>query len=257
MSLLTTKTAFWRINMFRLLKVLPLALAIVALGLFAASCNSGGNALVRVVNAIPDAPAALDVTVNGTKDFPGVQFDTVYPTQKPAGPAQYTSVVSGSVTVEAFDTGTTSDPVVNSTNATLGASTQYTMLLAGFLNSSPSAYVIPDNNTVPTTGNVNIRIINGSAVSGSNGVDIYICQTGLQPPANPSVSALSMGASSGYLPWTFEPSYSFDVYFHGNLGSHFTFSQDFVTGEIMTLVIVDEPNGGAISDIPIVLVDLD
>jgi hypothetical protein len=247
--------------MFRLLKALPLALAIVAivaLGLFAASCNSSGNALVRVVNAIPDAPANLDVDINGTKDFPNVQFDNVYPTQKPSGPAQYTSVVSGSDSIEAFDTGTTT-VVVNSTTATLGASTQYTMLLGGFLNSSPSAYVITDNNTVPTTGNVNIRIINGSAISGSNGIDVYIYQTGLQPPANPSVTGLSLGASSGYLPFTFESSFSFDVYFHGNGFKQFTFTPNtgFVTGEIMTLVIVDQPNGGAISDIPLVLVDLD
>jgi len=245
--------------MSRLLKALPLALAIVALSVIAASCGSGGNALVRVVNAIPGAQANLDVDVNGTKDFPNVAFDQVYPTPPGGGPATYTPVPSGSDTIEAFYTGTTSNPVVKSTTATLSASTQYTMVLGGFVNSSPSAYLITDNNTVPTTGNVNLRIINASAVSGSNGIDVYIAQSGLPFPGTPQVSGLPLGSSSGYLPMTFETSYSFEVFFHGNGNPVFTFTptSGFVTGEIMTLVIVDNAQGVEMSDIPYMLVDLD
>jgi hypothetical protein len=248
-------------NMFRLLKALPLALAIVAivaLGVFAASCGNSGNAEVRVVNAIPDAPAALDIDVNGDKDFPNIQFGNVYPTPSPSGPATYTSVVSGSVTIEGYDTGTTTVAVAPTT-ANLSASTEYTMLLGGFFNSSPSAFVITDNNTVPVTGNVNLRIINGSAISGSNGIDVCIAQNGLPFPSPCQVSGLSLGASSSYLPMTFESSYSFEVFFHGNGNPQFTYTPPtgLVTGEIMTLVIVDEQNGQEMSDFPIVLVDVD
>ncbi|MGD0508576.1 MAG: DUF4397 domain-containing protein [Terriglobales bacterium] len=243
--------------MFRWLKALLVTLTLAALSLFATSCGSGGNAQVRVVNAIPDNNESLDVDINGTKDFTSVLFDTVNPTPLSAGPAQYATVPPGSDTIEAFTAGQTSDPVVNAASARLSASTQYTVLLGGFPGSSPQAYVIPDNNTATATGKVNVRIIDGSAVAGSNGIDVYIYQTGLGPPPTPQVSGLALGRSSAYLPMTFESSYAFEVFSHGNGSPQFTFFETFVAGEIMTLVIVDTPNGQAMSDIPIVLTDLE
>jgi hypothetical protein len=118
--------------------------------------------------------------------------------------------------------------------------------------------VCPDLALVATaTGKVNVRIIDGSAVAGSNGIDVYIYQTGLGPPPTPQVSGLALGRSSAYLPMTFESSYAFEVFSHGNGSPQFTFFETFVAGEIMTLVIVDTPNGQAMSDIPIVLTDLE
>ena len=179
--------------MFRLLKALPLTLAIAALSIVAISCGSSGQARVRVVNAIPDASANLDININGTKDFTNVAFDSVYPTQ--TTPASYVSVPSGSDTIEAFNTGTTTSPVVNSTTASLSGSTQYTVLLGNYLNKSPQAYLITDNNTAPTTGNVEIRVIDGSALANaeSTGIDVYIYQTGLQPPGTPQIYDLPLG----------------------------------------------------------------
>ena len=52
--------------MFRLLKALPLTLALVALSLFDVSCSSSSQSQVRVVHAISDGPA-LDVEINTTK----------------------------------------------------------------------------------------------------------------------------------------------------------------------------------------------
>jgi hypothetical protein len=263
MFLLTTKTAFWRIDMFRLLKALPVVLgivAIVALGVFAASCGSGGNALVRVVNAIPDNSESLDVDVNGTKDFPSVAFDTVYPT--PTTPASYTPVPSGSVSIEAFIAGQTTNPIVAPTTTSLSASTQYTVLLGGFPGSSPSAYLLPDNNTVPTTGNVNIRVIDGSAVAGSNGIDVVIYQTGTNPPpvSQAQVVGLPLGQASSYLSLTYESNYSIQVYQHGNGNPLFNFGfaqgGSSSAGPVTTLVILDNPAGTAIYPTPIVLSDL-
>jgi Domain of unknown function (DUF4397) len=241
--------------MFRLLKILPLLLAFIALSIFS-SCGSSHGAQVRVVNAIPDAAANLDININGTKDFPNVAFDTVYPTQ--TTPASYVSVPSGSVTIEAFNTGTTSNPVVNSTTASLSGSTQYTLLLAGFLNNSPQAFPITDNNTAPSTGDVKIRIIDGSAVFGANGIDVAIYQTGLTPPSSPQIMGLSLGQASDYQSLTFESSYTIEVFRHGNGTGLFTFTPPtgFVTGEIMTMVIVDAPGGGTYSPTPLVMTDL-
>src|SRR5450759_1519197 len=91
-------------NMFRLLKALPLTLALATLSLFAASCGSSNQSQIRVVHAIPDGPA-LDVDVNGTKiTTAALAFVGLQPT-----PPAYTKVPSGSVTIQAFDTNTTTN----------------------------------------------------------------------------------------------------------------------------------------------------
>ena len=59
--------------MLRLLKALPLALALTSLCFFAVSCGSTSQSQVRVVHAISDAPA-LDVDVNTTKVFTNITF---------------------------------------------------------------------------------------------------------------------------------------------------------------------------------------
>jgi hypothetical protein len=254
-------------NMFRSLKALPIALAlaaVVALGLVAASCGNGGNAMVRVVNAIPDngsnGGTAVDVDVNGTKDFSNVAFPQASPNQPPPGPAHYTSVPSGSVTFQAYDAGTTTPPIFGEgVTGNLSGSTQYTALLGGYLAGS-TVYIIPDNNTVPKTGYLNLRVIDGSAVAGLNGLDLYIYQTGQNPPATATVSGLALGSSSGYLSLPFETLYSIDVYFHNNQNKLFTIpltsGGSASSGSITTVVIVDQAGGNAISNIPTVMYDL-
>jgi Domain of unknown function (DUF4397) len=247
--------------MFRLLKALPLTLAVAALSIIAIGCGSGSSAKVRVVNAIPDASANLDININGTKDFTNVQFDAVYPTQ--TTPASYVSVPSGSDTIEAFNTGTTSSPVVAPTTASLSGSTQYTVLLGNYLNKSPQAYLMTDNNTVPTTGNVEIRVINGSALANaeSTGIDVFIYQTGLQPPGTPQISALPLGSASSYQSLTWESSYHIDVYITNIPAKQLSFDlpqggSSGTAGQITTLVIMDNPGGASIDPFPLVMVDL-
>src|SRR5260370_23572205 len=114
-------------TMFRLMKALPLTLALAALSIFATGCGSSSQSQVRVIHAISDGPA-LDINVNTTKVFTNLAFSGVQPP-----PPAYTKVSSGSDTLEAFDTGTTT-PVINSTSVSLSGSSQYTVLLTRFLN---------------------------------------------------------------------------------------------------------------------------
>src|SRR5260370_6200984 len=116
-------------NMFRLLKALPLTLALAALSLFATSCGSSSQSQIRVVHAISDGPA-LDINVNTTKVFTNIAFGGVQPI-----PPAYTKVASGSDTLQAVDTGTTTVVIAN-TSASLSGSSQYTVVLTGFLNGS-------------------------------------------------------------------------------------------------------------------------
>ncbi len=253
--------------MFRLLKALPLILAIVALSIITASCGSN-QAQVRIVNAIPDASAYLDVYVNGTKIAPNLGFPDVYPT--PTTPVSYAQVPSGSDTITSYATGTTTTTISNDPSAKLNASDQYTVLLAGFLQNGPQTYVFQDNNTAPNqnTGqnNVEFRIINGSAYTPTGGFDVCIYQTDLtSQSATPQITGLLIGQSSSYLSLTYEPSYTVLAVAHsGNNNCNGTpyvnrsYGQNNAAGgDITTLVIVD--NGGnnqGVSATPIVMTDL-
>jgi hypothetical protein len=248
--------------MLRLLKVLPVVLVLITFSIFNASCGSSGNAHVRVVNAIDATnPPTLDIEINGSKDFTAVAFDTVNPS--PTTPASYVSTPSGSVTIQAFDTGTTTNPIFGSgVTGSLSGSTEYTLLLGGFLSTSPNAYLISDNNTVPTSGNLEVRIINGSALSAaSGGISASIYQAGHAPPS-PQVTGLGLGQGSGYevLPFEQGQEYFVDVFLSGNPTRLFTFGftpgGSSTAGSITTLVIVDTPGGGSIDPTPIYLQDL-
>ena len=229
--------------MFRLLKALPLTLALAALSIFATSCGSSSQSQVRVVHAIPNGPA-LDVNINATKVFTNIAFGGVQPT-----PPAYTKAASGSVTIQAYDTGTTTNPIfgTNGVTASLSSTSQYTIILAGFLNSTgnaPAALQITDNNTAPTSGNVEFRIIDASPSSPGT-VDVYIVPPGanINQVNPPTIQGLTYQQASTYQSMA-AATYSVIV---TTSGSKIPFiSQDYtlVAGQIRTLVLVDNVGGG-------------
>lgn len=243
--------------MSRLLHVLPLTLAITALSFFATSCGSSSQSQIRVVHAISDGPA-LDITVNTTKAFTNVAFGNVQPT-----PPAYTKVASGSDSLEALDTGTTT-PLINSTTASLSGSSQYTVLLTGFQNgtgvNAPTFYTIRDNNAAPASGNVEIRVIDGSANTPQGGFDIYIVPPGTDISGlTPQVSGLLIGQASGYQALNISGNgYEVIVTPNGTQSPYINQNYIIPTGSIRTLVIVDNQGGGggAPSQFPLVLNDL-
>jgi hypothetical protein len=251
--------------MSRFLKVLSLVLALASFGILAMSCGSGGNAQVRVINAIDQtSQLSLDVYINGTKYFPSVVSDggaaSVYPT--PTTPASYVSVPSGNHSVQAFDAGQTTNPVI-STAQSLNGSSQYTMLLAGSLsgNPIPIAIFFGDNNTVPTTGNMEVRVINASTYSASAGGIAYgIYQQGSTPPTTPTT--LPFEQASSYLVFPFEAGvpYFIQISLPGSVSNEFTTSftpgGTASAGSVTTIVIMDNPGGGSINSNPLILSDL-
>jgi len=233
--------------MFRLLKALPLTLALAALSIFATSCGSSSQSQVRVVHAIPDAPP-LDVDINGTKittaplAFGGFQ---------PA--SGYTKVSSGSVTIQAFDTGTTINPIfgTNGVTASLSGSSQYTIVLAGFLTGTGTnalaALQITDNNSAPTSGNVEFRIIHASP-SSPGSVDIYIVPPGtdITKVPNPTFSGIAYQQASPSYASLAAGEYWVIVTTAGTTAEYIS-PQDYnlpTPGMIRTLVLVDNPGGG-------------
>lgn len=240
--------------MLRLFKALPLVFAIASLCLFAASCGSSGQSQLRVVQAISDAPA-LDVAVNTTKVATNINFQGFQPT------TGYTKVPSGTVTLQAYDTGTTTSIVSpNGVSTSLNGSSQYTLLLAGFLNGSggtaPAFYEITDTNTAPASGTVEFRIIDGSSNTGVGGFDVYIVPPGTNlTGVTPQVAGLTLGQASSYISLDVANNgYSVIVTPHGSQLADVNQNYNLVAGQIRSLVIVD--NGNQVSQIPVELNDL-
>jgi len=175
--------------MSRWMKTVPLTLALAALSILAASCNSSGSAQVRFVNAIQDTAqygAALDFEFNGTKSFSDIAFFGYLPI------SGYTSVPVGSDSIEGLETGTTTEVFRADVALNPGSQSQYTLVATGFATNTSKVAIISaiDNNTVPAPGKVEFRVINASP-SGPAGdgsaVDIYIVPVGssgsIAPPA--------------------------------------------------------------------------
>jgi hypothetical protein len=208
------------------------------------------------VNAIPDGPVAgLDVDINGTKVFTAVTFGDVQPT-----PPAYSSVKGGSAAVQAFVSGQTTNPVVQGTG-TLNGGSQYTVLLNGFEANNDPILFITDNNTAPTSGNIEFRIINGSPSTPGSGVDVYIVPPGTNiNGVTPQISGLAFGQASSYVTLSFATAgYSLIVTPNGNQTPYINQTYIFGTsssGAIRTFVVVDNQNGGSVADHPLELDDL-
>ncbi|MFI5118419.1 MAG: DUF4397 domain-containing protein [Terriglobales bacterium] len=189
-----------------MLKALPLTLALAALSIFAASCVSSRPAQVRFVHAIQDA-SPLDIDVSGanvtsTQEFTGISFLGVLPNQP-----GYTSVPSGSDTIEGFLTGKTTE--VFSDSVSWGAGAQYTVIATGLsqTGSNGSNVVllsIPDNIPAPPSGDVEFRIIHASP-SGPGTVDVYIEPAKSGPGLPITIPGLAYKQASNYVSFPYNP----------------------------------------------------
>jgi Domain of unknown function (DUF4397) len=245
--------------MFRLLKALPLTLALAALSFFATSCGSSSSAHARFVNAIQNTSVygnGLDVEVNATKDFTNVTFPN-------ASASTYTSVASGSDTILGVQTGTTTQ--VFSDTTSLSSGNQYTLVATGFASGSGgfvTLLTLSDNNTAPAAGNVEFRVINASP-SGPSAVDVYI---EVEPFSgnltNPAISALAYTQASSYvtIPWN-SGGGGWVVFVTAAGNTTPIFSQTFnfggqSTAAIRTLVLTDVANGNSMNPAFLELSDL-
>jgi len=233
----------------RSVKVVCFAVAIVGIAAFAASCGSS-NADFRVFNAIATSPSnpvgsAFDVWVNGSEAFPNLQFGGTQPN------TGYKSIAAGSDTLELFQTGTTTNPYINSP-LNLGGSNTYTVILTGTSQSGSNGYaasVKQDTNTAPTTGNVNIRVINtafnaSQTVGGS--FDLYILPPGTTPSnpgVTPQITQLTPVNATPYQ--TVSTSGSLTVYVTGH-GSRTAINNQPLSGltagtSVRTIMVTDSP----------------
>lgn len=244
--------------MLRMIKTFLLILAMTAFGIFAASCGTD-HAQMRFVQASPDAPQNFDVTVGGKSFVTNLPYGNVSPN------SGYTTVNAGTRTLEVFDTGTTTNPRINS-NVSFNGGSHYTVLASGNVNPPPgtiAAVVMTDNNTAPTSGNVNLRVIHDSpsvpplppgTVPGP--VDVYIVTPGTDiTNISPNISSLAYQQASSYQSLA-AATYEVIVTFSGDKTPRIDQSYALAAGQIRTLVVLDVLGGGALSSVPLELSDL-
>jgi hypothetical protein len=250
-------------SMSRVWKLLPIAAALVVPILFT-SCNSSGDAQVRVINAVPNVPGgSVDVYINtttGIKLASNLGFGQISPSAGQS--ATYTNVPGGNDTITSYITGQTSS-AINNGSATLSGSTQYTVLLFGSYASNYNPAVFTDTKTAPDTGDLEFRVINGSLSTGSPtsgpGVDVYIYPAGSQQPSSPTFSSLFLGQGqyTQGLVYSSTAGYVLAVTPHGDpFGYYINRVYSPADGSITTLVIVDNNGGLGVSTTPLEYTDL-
>ena len=234
--------------MFRIGRTLPFALALAALSMFAASCGSS-NSKLRLVHAVPDG-GAIDVLIDGKNVAPGLSFDTA---------TSYLSVASGSRHVQVFATGTTTNAFFDGT-VSLSGGTTYTDVATGFAHDSTvAAPLFTDNNTAPTSGNIEIRVIHASPTWNTffGGLDVYVVAPGTSiAGVSPTISNLTYKSASTYISVA-AGQYEIVMTPVGQKSNDIDIQpSDLDTaGRIRTFVVVDNAGGG-ISGSPLELSDL-
>ncbi len=252
--------------MLRLLKALPLALAIAALFLFT-GCGSS-NSQARFVNAISDDTQQLDIFFNGTRTFPGVAPSPSF------SASTYSNIPAGSDTIAGYVAGSTTNPLFSETSpVSFNSGSGYTIVATGSLSSGSITFLTPtDNNTEPADGMVAFRVID--AASEPSAVDVWILANPVTESLSqiaPTISNLTSPAApttavSGYQTMSYNsnaqsPGYTLFVATHGSTNPIVIYTNlnagSVSLGSIRTLVLVDSGDiNFPISSTPLVLDDL-
>lgn len=232
--------------MLRMLRILPLTLALAALSIFAMSCGSSSNSSVRFVHAVPDGPS-VDIAIDGKTVETAVGFDSVAPS------TGYLSVASGVRKVEVRNTGTTNDLI--NTSPSFNSGTAYTVVATGVVgNNTVVAQPLTDDNSAPQSGNIKLRIIHASP-SGPTPVDIYVVAPGTDiTSVSPTISSLAYQSASSYLNIA-AATWEVIVTPAGLKARDIDVPYTFANPNIRTLVLVDVVNGGSMSATPLLLQD--
>jgi hypothetical protein len=238
--------------MLRSSKAVFALVAVASLSLFSLSCNSSNHAEVRFVHALQDA-AALNVDINGKPEFDNISFLGVLPKQP-----GYTSVPSGSDTLEAFNASNNSEAF--STDLTLNGGSEYTLIATGFATGTNGSNVdllsITDVIPSPPSGDVEFRVIHASP-SGPGTVDVYIqLNPSLNGPVQPpTIKGLAYTQASAYYQFSVNPNNEpeipgFTIYVCASGSTTPIITEQVIpqdTQEARTLVLTDVQNGNAMS----------
>jgi hypothetical protein len=245
--------------MLRSLRVLLLALALGALGMFAISCG-GSHASMRFVHASPDVPGGnVDVAVDRSTVATDLPFTSVSPG------SGYLTITAGNRLIEVRTTGTATD-LVDAPNVGFSSHQQYTVFFTGLVNSKlQTINLVTDDNSPPQSGNIKLRVFHASTCAAP------LCNVPIVPPdldiyvvapntditnRSPTIPSLAYQQASGYQNVA-AASYEVIMTATGTKTPRLIDqTYNLTAGQIRTLVVLDTVGGVAISPTPLVLADL-
>lgn len=207
--------------------VVCVGLLYLAAGL--AGCGSS-TAKARIVNASP-GEGAITATIGGTSVASSLDYGTG---------SSYATVSSGSVSLK-VEQSSTSNSVLDETVSLTSKST-YTILLANY-STSVTAVTLTDNNSSPSSGQFNLRIVQAAPSLGA--ADVYVVSPGTSLSSTAaSVTNLSFESASTYLPFA---AGTYEIYFTPTgqkTASIDSGAISFSSGEVRTVVGLNGSNGG-------------
>jgi hypothetical protein len=216
------------------MRIRSLGLAVVA-ALVLAACSDdddNGGARLRAVHLSPDAPL-VDIYVDDALVAEDVAYldETGY-LALPAGANNVVVTVAGDPTAVVIDA-----------TPTLSEDTDYTVLAANFVEEL-EPIVLLDDNSAPSSGSIQVRIVHGSPSTGL--VDVYVTAPGVPlDEATATLTDVAFGQASNYLEvpaGTYQirvtPANTLNVALDSG---PVTFS----AGQIRTVIAADADGGGA------------
>jgi len=230
-------------------RLVPPGAALIGLGtvLLTGGCGSS-SAHFRYVQGSPGAPTNVDVEIDSKTVLTSIGYGQS---------ASYQSTGSGSHQVRIFETGTTTNPVFS---GSVTFNSGYTTLITENFFSQIALAPYTDDNTVPTSGNIRLRMINAAPSAGT--VDVYV----VTPPGNgitgisPNIQSLAYQQASGTVGKLYLSiaAGSYDVVFTQtgtqNIITQLS-NQSFTAGQVRTILLLDASLGGAPFD-DVILNDL-
>jgi uncharacterized protein DUF4397 len=210
-------------------------LAVVCLGLLCliaallSGCGSS-TAKARIVNASP-GEGAITATIGGTSVASSLDYGTA---------SSYATVKSGSVSLK-VEQSSTSNSVLDET-VDLTSKSTYTILLANY-STSVAAVTLTDNNSSPSSGQFNLRLVQASPSLGA--ADVYVVSPGTSlSSTGASATDLSFESASTYIPLA---AGTYEIYFTPTgqkTASIDSGAISFSSGEVRTVVGLNGSNGG-------------
>jgi uncharacterized protein DUF4397 len=164
--------------------IFVLFLVSVALAGCSSKGGGGGNARIRVLNAIPDANS-ISLTLDTTQVVSGLAFEQT---------TQYTGVDTGSKEFKVSANGGASNVIDTTINV---GSADYTYVVFGPVSAALGGLFVDSGLTKPNSGNFSVRFINAAA--GVGNVDLYLTSPGVDiNTTSATVANIGYGAASAF-----------------------------------------------------------
>ena len=128
----------------------------------AAEVKQRGNALVRVVHAVPGGPS-VDVFADNNKEFTGVAYKTTTP---------YKEVSAERHTFRIRPAGQNTAQPIAETSEGLSDGKHYTVVAMAGSDGKPTLKVFNDDLAPPSSGKAKVRVLHASPDAGE--VDVYL-----------------------------------------------------------------------------------